>query len=199
MSTELTEIKVDNNVFIETIEDNIDKLLGFYYWKRYVASAFWSNISTPINLGITLLTALTTAQATTYNLFSTGVTSTLSIITFGLTVFNTFFKPHLTMTHNINIMGLWNNIGTDFEIIFYDKAKYNTPDVFIEKYKKIQERINDIRKNDGPDTTNFFTDLIHILSIKCYCCLKDVNWLDKDMKTLYRNKFCTKLIPKDCD
>ena len=59
-----------NYLHLVSVEDNLDKLLGFYYWKRYIASAFWSNISTPINLAITLMTAMTTAQATTLNLFS---------------------------------------------------------------------------------------------------------------------------------
>lgn len=54
-----------NYLHLVSVEDNLDKLLGFYYWKRYIAAAFWSNLSTPINLAITLMTAMTTAQATT--------------------------------------------------------------------------------------------------------------------------------------
>lgn len=45
-----------NYLHLVSVEDNLDKLLGFYYWKRYVSAAFWSNISTPINLAITLMT-----------------------------------------------------------------------------------------------------------------------------------------------
>lgn len=173
-----------NYLHLVSVEDNLDKLLGFYYWKRYIAAAFWSNISTPINLAITLLTAMTTAQATTLNLFSNSITSTISIITFALTVVNTFFKPHLQMTQNITIMEQWNSVGVDFELIFYDNNKYNEYDLFIENYRKIQERINEIRKTDGPDTINFLTDLIHMISTKC--CLKDVNWLDHDIKESFR-------------
>ena len=114
-----------NYLHLVSVEDNLDKLLGFYYWKRYIAAAFWSNISTPINLAITLMTAMTTAQATTLNLFSNSITSTISIITFALTVVNTFFKPHLQMTQNITIMEQWNSVGVDFELIFYDNNKYN--------------------------------------------------------------------------
>ena len=173
-----------NYLHLVSVEDNLDKLLGFYYWKRYVAAAFWSNISTPINLAITLMTAMTTAQAATLNLFSNSITSTISIVTFALTVINTFFKPHLQMTQNIGIMEQWNSVGVDFELIFYDNNKYNEYELFIEKYQKIQERINEIRKMDGPDTINFLTDLIHMISTKC--CLKDINWLDHDIKDSFR-------------
>jgi hypothetical protein len=88
------------------------------------------------------------------------------------------------MTQNISIMEQWNTVGVDFELIFYDNNKYNQYDLFIGKYKKIQERINEIRKSDGPDTTNFFTDMIHILSTKC--CLKGINWLDSGIKESFR-------------
>lgn len=81
-------------------------------------------------------------------------------------------------------MEQWNSVGVDFELIFYDNNKYNEYDLFIENCRKIQERINDIRKTDGPDTINFLTDFIHMISTKC--CLKDVNWLDGDIKDSFR-------------
>lgn len=88
------------------------------------------------------------------------------------------------MTQNIGIMEQWNSVGVDFELIFYDNNKYNEYELFIEKYRGIQERINEIRKMDGPDTINFLTDLIHMISTKC--CLKDINWLDHDIKESFR-------------
>ena len=48
----------------------INQDIGFSWWKRYIAAAFWANISTPLNLGITLLTAITTGQAASQNLIS---------------------------------------------------------------------------------------------------------------------------------
>jgi len=64
---------------LRTIENKLDKEIGFYYWKRYIASAFWSNISTPINLSITLLTAITTGQATTEQLLPQNIYVNLSM------------------------------------------------------------------------------------------------------------------------
>ena len=40
----------------------INKEIGFRWWKKYVAAGIWSNVATPTNLIITLITALTTGQ-----------------------------------------------------------------------------------------------------------------------------------------
>jgi hypothetical protein len=53
---------------VKFLENKIDQDLGFYFWKRYTAAAFWTQISTPINLLITLMTALTTAQSASSNI-----------------------------------------------------------------------------------------------------------------------------------
>jgi hypothetical protein len=180
------EEKIEIPSSMATMEDNIDRTIGFYYWKRYVASAFWSNLSTPINLSITLLTALTTAQATTTNLFSNTTTSNLSIAAFVLTIINTFFKPHLQMTQNVSLMEDWNKMGTQFEELFFDDKKLIQKEVFMERYKKLQSDMNELRKMDGPDTTNFVTDLIHYASTKC--CLRNIYWLDEDMKKMVRHE-----------
>jgi hypothetical protein len=180
------EERVEISSSMVTMEDNIDRTIGFYYWKRYVASAFWANISTPINLAITLLTALTTAQATTSNLFSSTTTSNLSITAFVLTIINTFFKPHLQMTQNVGLMEDWNKMGTNFEEIFFDDKKFSQKEEFMNRYKKLQSDMNELRKMDGPDTTNFVTDLIHYLSTKC--CLRNIYWLDEDMKKMVRHE-----------
>jgi hypothetical protein len=171
--------------YIQSLEDKIDCDLGFYYWKKYVAAAFWANISTPINLCITLLTAVTTAQATAQNLFSSSLTSSLSVAAFSLTVFNTFFKPHLQMSQNVEIMNKWNKIGTEFELLFYDIDKYTQQNIFIDKYQEMAQKMNELRVIDGPDTTNFLTDFIHSLATRC--CLHDMKWLDKNMKESFRN------------
>ena len=59
-------------------------------------------------------------------------------------------------------------------------------EVFMERYKKLQSDMNELRKMDGPDTTNFVTDLIHYVSTKC--CLRNIYWLDEDMKKMVRHE-----------
>ena len=61
------------------LKDKLNTDLGFYYWKYYIAGAFWSNIATPINLCITILSALVSGQANTDSLLPTNIYKDLSI------------------------------------------------------------------------------------------------------------------------
>ena len=81
--------------YINNIEDEIsgyiEKInydIGYYWWKRYIYSAFWSNISTPINLSIVVLTALTTGQSATDNLISKELSTILGSVTLFVSIFN---------------------------------------------------------------------------------------------------------------
>ena len=47
------------NEQIDVFYNSLNKNIGTYWWKKYITTAFWKNISTPINLSITILTALT--------------------------------------------------------------------------------------------------------------------------------------------
>jgi hypothetical protein len=70
MSEETLEKKFEK---LYILRNKLDKEIGYNYWKKYVASAFWSQISTPINLTITFLTAVTTAQSQSENLLSHSI------------------------------------------------------------------------------------------------------------------------------
>ena len=61
------------------IENKLNSDLGYLYWKKYIAGAFWANISTPINLTITILTAIMSGQATTNNLIPQNIYINISI------------------------------------------------------------------------------------------------------------------------
>ena len=65
-SNELTDDEIDFQTlrYGQTINDNV----GYYWWKRYTYSAFWNIVSTPINLAITIFTALSTGQTATQSL-----------------------------------------------------------------------------------------------------------------------------------
>jgi len=80
--------KVDsviNDAFEIEIKDYLKKLnedIGFYWWKYYTYCAFWTNISVPINLTITILTALTTGQTATGSLINNETSTIFGINTF---------------------------------------------------------------------------------------------------------------------
>jgi hypothetical protein len=179
-----------NKDFLIFLESKLDIDIGYYYWKKYIASAFWSNISTPINLIITLLTAVTTAQTASSNIISEKASINLSIAALIITSLNTFFRPHTKMTSSTELMKKWIELGNDFEELYYTEHKYNTKsDTIIEKYKELQLRANTLKESEGPDTMNWLTDLIHFISKKT-CIKKYQRWLDTN-KQIMKDSYTT--------
>lgn len=171
----------DANSFLKFLERKIDSDLGFYFWKKYVSTAFWAQISMPINLSLTFITAVTTAQANSSGLIPSSLYSNISIAALIISVLNTFFRPHLQMMKNGEMMKAWSIVGTDFEEIFYNNM--SDADSIVE-YKKIQKRMMELRDKDGADTMNFLTDFIHFVARKT-CLRKRQRWLDLDRSILH--------------
>ncbi len=174
---------------LEFLMKKIDRDIGYNFWKKYVASAFWSQISTPINLVITFLTAITTAQAQSPDLIPQTVFSQLAIVSLIITTLNTFFRPHTQFATNTEFLQKWNDIGIRFEKEYYDKIiiqslsedDIKTIKEKIKKYEQIQDDMNVVRKSEGTNTVNFLTDLLFLL---CYstCIRKYKRWLSHDQK-----------------
>jgi len=154
----------------QEICEKLNKDIGFYWWKRYVSAAFWANLSTPFNLAITLITALTTGQAATKDLISQTATLNLSISALIISTINTFFRPHDQMNEHLNQMKEWSKFGGKFDTIYYkpDDTMTQLREKIIECYALWNE-INTYRVSLGYKN-NFFTDLIHVISK--YGCLK---------------------------
>ena len=158
------------------LEKKLNTDIGFHWWKKYIASAFWCNVSTPINLSITVITALMTGQATKQNLLPPNVLVSISIIALILTTINTFFRPHTQMM-NAKFLQEWTEFGNRFESIYY---KYD----LVEKQSKYQELYDVIQQykiNESPDNQNFCTDFLHIIA-RCTCIKKREKWLDLDIE-----------------
>jgi hypothetical protein len=172
--------------YIDFLEDKLNEDLGWFYWKKYVAAAFWAQISMPINLVITILTAVTTAQATSPDLIPESAYRAISIATLIITVLNTFFRPYDKMTKNLELVKAWNEVGMKFEKLFYEDLdneyeKQEDVDAAITKYKGLQDEINRLRAKESPDTMNFLTDFIHI-AVMYSCLRKKKTWLDAAKK-----------------
>jgi hypothetical protein len=180
----------DENIFFEMqrIENKLNSDLGYLWWKKYIAGAFWSNISTPINLTITILTAIMSGQATTENLIPQNIYVNISITTLLLSTLNTFFKPHSQMSQNIEIMKIWYDYGNEFEKIYYsENTDIDDYKRRLEEYKKLYIEINKTKNSESPDTQNFVTDLINYIVLNS--CLKNKsNWLAMDKELLNKNK-----------
>ena len=152
---------------MEIIEFDLNNKIGFSWWKRYIAGAFWSNVATPINLSLSLITLMTTGQTTTKSLLSDTLAVNMSITALILSLLNTFFAPQNRMTESIKGMNEWRQYANQFEAIYYtdciSEVDYKRR---LEAYRLLLMTINSSEK-DSPDTQNFLTDLIHILVRKC--------------------------------
>ena len=164
------------------LKRKIDRDIGWNYWKKYVASAFWSQISTPINLVITFLTAITAAQAQSQDLIPESLYSQIAITSLVITTLNTFFRPHVQYTTNTEYLAKWIDAGVRLEKLFADKVTTTEKiKIKITEYEKLQEDINNLRKQEGANTINFVTDLLFLIAYKT-CIGENKTWLSFDKK-----------------
>lgn len=185
-------LKDNQMVFLKR---KLDSDIGYNYWKKYVASAFWAQISTPINLVITFLTAITTAQAQTQELIPQNLFSQLTIVSLIITTLNTFFRPHTQYSTNTEYLGKWNDIGVHFEKEYTEKVNTHlftkeglaAVDAKIVKYKEIQEEVTNLRKAEGTNTINFVTDLVFLIAYNT-CIRNHKKWLDLDKQIMIQTK-----------
>jgi hypothetical protein len=168
--------------YMEEIETKVNTEIGYRFWKKYVTAAFWSYISLPINLSITMLTALSTGQAATNNLLPKNLYVNISLATLVISILNTYFRPYVQMNQNVDYMNKWSVLGYKFEEIYYSERKTTDQiNARITKYEELIKTINDLKKTEILETQNFLTDSIHLALRSCACCLKNkTSWLALD-------------------
>lgn len=169
---------------MRVLEQKLNGELGFNWWKRYVAVAFWSNVSTPVNLAITMFTALTTAQASSSDFMPHSAYVGLSVATLVISVLNTFFRPHTQMSENIKLLNSWNEFGSAFEEIYYSScftlADYQRRTV---QYQALLKRVLTFQNTQSPEMYNAITDLVYMIAHRT--CLKSKEgWLDMDSEAM---------------
>ena len=153
--------------------DKMNKDVGFFWWKRYIYSAFWQNISTPINLSIVILTAFTTGQSATSNLISANTSTILGVVTLFLSIFNSFFKPYEQLSTNQKHLHDWAGLGEELDEIFYDKVY--TIDEKLARLKKIEKLFKKVSNLKRTDENNFFIDLLYLI-IRRTCIGGNIRW-----------------------
>lgn len=176
------ERKNELKKMVDTLEDKLDGELGNHWWKIYIASAFWSNISTPINLSITLLSAVTAGQATTQNMISKNMFMKVSIASLLISTLNTFFRPHQQFMQNMDVMRKINEYGFEFEDIYYSsKSTFEDHYRRYHQYRNLMIRYHKYRNLISPDQQNYFTDLIYYICLNS-CLMNYDKWLDIDAR-----------------
>ena len=156
--------------------DKINKDLGYYWWKRYIYTAFWNNISTPINLSIIILTALTTGQSATQNLISKELSTILGAVTLFVSIFNSYFKPYEQLTQNQVVLKQWSSLGQDFDQIYYNRV-YTIHEKKV-RLKELEKLFSKISKTRRDDDNNFCIDFLYIF-IRCICIRDNITWLNE--------------------
>ena len=174
----------DTTIHIEDLEDEIkgyiekiNKDIGFYWWKRYIYSAFWSNISTPINLAIVVFTAITTGQTATKNLVSEEVSTLLGSTVLFVSIFNTFFRPNEQLAQNQKIMQDWADIGEQFDEIYYDRVY--TKEEKIVRLNNLEKLFKSMSSLKRTNDSNYFIDLIYLIA-RVLCIRSKINWIKID-------------------
>ena len=84
-------IFIDKQVYLKFWKTRSMGILGSIFGKNILQLLFWAQISMPMNLTITILTALTTAQATSPDLLPESTFFKISVATLLLTVLKYFF------------------------------------------------------------------------------------------------------------
>jgi len=156
--------------------DKLNKDLGYYWWKRYIYTAFWNNISTPINLSIIILTALTTGQSATQNLITKELSTILGAVTLFVSIFNSYFKPYEQLTQNQIILKQWTTLGQDFDQIYYNRV-YNLHEKKV-RLKELEQLFSKVSKTRRDDDNNFCIDFLFIF-IRLICIRDNITWLNE--------------------
>jgi hypothetical protein len=172
-------IRVINDEALETeIKDYLKKInedIGFYWWRYYTYCAFWANISVPINLTITILTALTTGQTATGTLINNETSTIFGIVVLVVSIFNTFFRPTQQLNNNEEFKKKWSELGTKFEILYYDKI-HNSNEL-VQQEKKVEELFKEVGTIKRDTTNNYFIDLIFMITKRIIG--DDITWINR--------------------
>jgi len=174
-------MELEEGLCVEDIEDEIrgyiEKIstdIGYYWWKRYIYAAFWSNISTPINLSIVVLTTLTTGQAATQTLLSPQTTTILGSVTLFVSIFNSFFKPYEQLTQNQQILQNWAAVGDEFDEIYYDRVY--TRDEKLARLANLEKLFKSMSALKRMNDNNYCIDFLFIF-IRMICIRKNITWV----------------------
>ncbi len=145
------------------LEKELNNTLGLRYWQLFYAIFFWSNIATPLNLAITILSAITTARATESGGSEPAPVSSVKGIAIALvvlTTLNTFLRPSTQVGDYMQMFAAWRKYGAEFEELFYSGK---APEVLEVEYRKLLSEVN---KFDAPSVLQPLTEIFASLLVR---------------------------------
>ena len=152
----------------------MNKDIGYFWWKYYTYCAFWANVSVPINLTITILTALTTGQTATGSLIDNHTSTIFGIVVLIVSIFNTFFRPTQQLNENEDEKKKWAELGTKFEVLYYN-CIHN--DQISTNYKEAEDLFKSVGVLKRETKNNYLIDLIFIFTKRIIG--DDISWINK--------------------
>ena len=154
----------------------INKDIGFCWYKRYIYTAFWSNISTPINLSIIVLTALTTGQNATKSIISDNTSTILGVVVLFVSIFNTFFRPNEQLVHNKKIKESWTVMGQTFDEIYYNRMQHTLSEKLV-RLNQLHALFKNMSELKRKDDNNYLIDFLYLI-IRVFCMCNNVDWVN---------------------
>lgn len=191
VSASSIQTQTDFDVRTDDLKEFLKKMnedIGLYWWKYYTYCAFWANIAVPLNLTITILTALTTGQTATGSLLDNHTSMIFGIVVLIISVFNTFFRPTQQLNDNELEKKKWADFGVKFDIIYYSCAR--DYDGMARNFEKIESLFKEIGNVKRDIKNNYFIDLIFILTKRIIG--DDITWINKKVfsrKLRYGSEF----------
>lgn len=158
---------------VKELRDYLNVWIGYYYWDQYYCTWFWTNISMPINLALTLATALIAAQASsTGSLLSEHDYMVLSFTTMILTTVNSYFKPQIKSMDTNTILTKWIDLGYKLDDIIFSIKTIE------EQYESYKTLFSDMNKQASAQagSRNFLTSWWHYGLRKWYGADSE-NWI----------------------
>ena len=181
---ETVEVSIDDDVRMvvedrqlqkhgmEFIESKLNKSLYVAWIRKYIGYLFWNNIGTPINLTITLLTALTAGGQASSFLTEEAVTS-IQLTVLVISAINTFFRPYVKASEHLKFILEIQKFGTRFDEIYYTpKAGFESEDYLksATEYKKILTEFNKYVSENSLEYKNLCIDILYTVVV--YTILK---------------------------
>jgi hypothetical protein len=133
-----------NNLYIYDIFKRLNRTIGYYRKKNYISSCFWSSLTWPINLAITIITALTTGEALAHNILDHTTFLRLSYTVLIVTTLNTFLRPHAQMAQYTDQMKSWILLESEFQTLIHNPRRR----LRLTRYTELLRKQEEIRRKD---------------------------------------------------
>jgi hypothetical protein len=153
---------------MELIESKLNKVLYVIWYRKYIGYNFWNNIGSPMNLSITLLTALTTSSSTNTSIFSEQSILILQLTVLILSAMNTFFRPYVKANEHLKFMLEIQKFGAKFDEVYYRPKGFFKEEEYhqaAENYKTILFECTKYTSEHSVEHKNLFIDLLYILMV----------------------------------